>query len=65
MYQKYWNIGKLETTELRESINQLIGEYLKTGKKNKYGLSVVNAVGQPFNTTMRKNKKWGVEGVAS
>ncbi|MGX2017121.1 hypothetical protein [Providencia huashanensis] len=50
---EYW---KLETTELRESINQLLDEYLKTGKKNKYGLSVVNAVGQPFNTTKRKTK---------
>lgn len=54
---EYW---KLETTELRESIKQLLDEYLKTGKKNKYGLSVVNAVGQPFNTTMRKtkNEEW-------
>lgn len=51
---------KLETTELRESINQLIDEYLKIGKKNKYGHSVVNAAGQPFNTTMRKtkNEEW-------
>lgn len=47
---------KLETTELRESINQLIDEYLKIGKKNRHGLSVVNAVGQPFNTTKRKTK---------
>lgn len=47
---------KLETTELRESINQLIDEYLKIGKKNRHGLSVVNAVKQPFNTTKRKTK---------
>ncbi|UYV40057.1 hypothetical protein NTP67_12455 [Providencia rettgeri] len=51
---------KLETAELWESINQLIDEYLKIGKKNKYGLSVVNAAGQPFNTTKRKtkNEEW-------
>lgn len=51
---------KLETAELWESINQLIDEYLKIGKKNRYGLSVVNAAGQPFNTTMRKtkNEEW-------
>ncbi|WP_434171615.1 hypothetical protein AHYW_003486 [Providencia manganoxydans] len=51
---------KLETAELRESINQLLDEYLKIGKKNKHGLSVVNAVGQPFNTTKRKtkNEEW-------
>ncbi len=47
---------KLETLELRESINHLLDEYLKIGKKNKHGLSVVNAVGQPFNTTKRKTK---------
>ncbi|CAG9427259.1 hypothetical protein NVI2019_GHJFPKLH_02770 [Providencia alcalifaciens] len=47
---------KLETTELCESINQLIDEYLKIGKKNRYGLSVVNEVGQPFNTTKLKTK---------
>lgn len=50
---KYW---KLETAELRENINQLLDEYLKIGKKNKHGLSVVNAVKQPFNTTKRKTK---------
>lgn len=51
---------KLETAELWESINQLIDEYLKIGKKNKYGLSVVNAAGQTFNTTKRKtkNEEW-------
>lgn len=51
---------KLETTELRESINQLIDEYLKIGKKNRHGLSVVNKVEQPFNTTKRKtkNEEW-------
>lgn len=47
---------KLETTELCESINQLIDEYLKIGKKNRHGLSVVNEVGQPFNTTKQKTK---------
>lgn len=54
---EYW---KLETTELRESINQLIDEYLKIGKKNRHGLSVVNEVEQPFNTTKRKikNGEW-------
>lgn len=50
---KHW---ELETKELRESINQLLDEYLKTGKKNRYGLFVVNAVEQPFNTTKRKTK---------
>ncbi|MCT6519170.1 hypothetical protein GY03_17985 [Proteus vulgaris] len=53
---KHW---KLETTELCESINHLIDEYLTTGKENRYGLSVVNAVGQPFNTTKRKIKNGG------
>lgn len=47
---------KLETIELCESLNQLLDEYLKIGKKNKHGLSVVNAVGQPFNTTKQKTK---------
>lgn len=47
---------KLETTELCDSLNQLLDEYLKTGTKNKHGLSAVNAVGQPFNTTKRKTK---------
>lgn len=47
---------KLETTGLCDSLNQLLGEYLSTGKKNKHGLSVVNAVGQPFNTTKQKTK---------
>ncbi|WP_025154371.1 hypothetical protein [Morganella morganii] len=50
---KHW---KSETTELHDSLNQLLDEYLTTGKENRYGLSVVNAVGQPFNTTKRKTK---------
>ncbi|HEF8771686.1 TPA: hypothetical protein RG734_000653 [Providencia stuartii] len=51
---------ELETRELRHSLNLLIGEYLITGKKNKHGLCVTNAVGQPFNTTWRKlnNGEW-------
>lgn len=52
---KYW---EFKTKELCDSLNLLLDEYLKTGKKNRYGLSVVNAVGQPFNTTKRKTKNW-------
>ncbi|EOA7288243.1 hypothetical protein ACK4QT_01845 [Proteus mirabilis] len=46
---------KLETKELCDSLNLLLNEYLKTGKKNGYGLCVTNAVGHPFNTTWRKS----------
>ncbi|MBS3826868.1 MULTISPECIES: hypothetical protein [Proteus] len=54
---KHW---EFKTKELCDSLNLLLDEYLKTGKKNRYGLSVVNAVGQPFNTTKRKtkNEEW-------
>ncbi|MDN7221982.1 hypothetical protein [Providencia stuartii] len=57
---KHW---ELETKELCNSLNLLLDEYLNTGKKNRYGLCVTNAVGHSFNTTWRKLhsgewKKW-------
>ncbi|WP_145601355.1 hypothetical protein [Yersinia frederiksenii] len=35
---------------LREDLATLLDHYLSAGTKNRYGISVVNAVGQPFNT---------------
>jgi len=38
---------------LREDLKELIDHYLSTGKRNRYGLCVRNAVGQNFNCTWK------------
>ncbi|HGM7841223.1 TPA: hypothetical protein ACKQH2_003620 [Serratia marcescens] len=46
---------------LRENLKRLIDDYLSSGKTNRYGLCVKNAVGQNFNCTwkdVRKVEKW-------
>lgn len=46
---------------LRRDLKRLIDDYLSSGKTNRYGLCVRNAVGQNFNCTwknVRKEKKW-------
>ncbi|CAI1701043.1 hypothetical protein [Serratia marcescens] len=46
---------------LREDLKRLIDDYLSSGKTNRYGLCVKNAVGQNFNCTwkdVRKVEKW-------
>ncbi|HHK6074885.1 TPA: hypothetical protein ACQWIS_002481, partial [Edwardsiella piscicida] len=46
---------------LRKDLKRLIDDYLSSGKTNRYGLCVRNAVGQNFNCTWRnarKERKW-------
>ncbi len=46
---------------LKEDLKHLIENYLSSGKTNRYGLCVRNAVGQNFNCTWKdagKKKKW-------
>lgn len=46
---------------LKEDLKHLIEDYLSSGKTNRYGLCVRNAVGQNFNCTWKnigKAKKW-------
>lgn len=42
---------------LKEDLKQLVEHYLATGKRNRYGLCVKNAVGQTFNCTYKKSGK--------
>lgn len=51
---KYW---KELMKPLRKDLKHLIDDYLSSGKTNRYGLCVRNAVGQNFNCIWRNARK--------